>query len=71
MTVVAIELEDKVAVDIKEAAASLQTPQEDLVRKAISNYLRQLRMDKIQLEAQPYIQAKGFFTEDDIYEEIS
>ncbi len=42
MTVVAIELEDKVAVDLKEATASLQTPQEDLVRKAIRNYLGQL-----------------------------
>ncbi|GAB3577283.1 hypothetical protein GCM10027578_44690 [Spirosoma luteolum] len=71
MTVVAVELDDKVATDLKEVASSLQTPEADLVRKAISNYLRQLRMDRIQQESQPHIEAAGFLTDDDIYTEVS
>ncbi len=71
MTVVAFELEDKVAVDLKEIAAALQTPEDELVRIAVNNYLRQLRMDRIQREAQPHMKAAGFHSEDDIYNEVS
>ena len=71
MTIVAVELDDKAATDLREAATSLQTPESDLVKKAIRNYLRQLRMDRIRAEIRPYAEAAGFFSEEDIYREIS
>ena len=71
MTVVAVELEDKVAVDLKQMAESLQTDEADVVRKAVANYLRQLKMDRIRAEMRPYAEAAGFLSEEDIYKEIS
>lgn len=71
MTVVAVELEDRVAVDLKQMAESLQTDEADVVRMAVANYLRQLKMDRIRAEARPYAEAAGFFSEEDIYREIS
>ncbi|MFD2570154.1 ribbon-helix-helix domain-containing protein [Spirosoma soli] len=71
MTVVSVELDDKQAVELKQVSESMQTPETDLIRKAINNYLRQYRMDQIRSRTQPYVEAAGFLTEDDIYREIS
>ena len=37
MTVVAVELEDKVAMDLKQMAESLQTDEAAVIRKAVNN----------------------------------
>ena len=71
MTVVAVELEDKVAVDLNQLAESLQIDEANVVQRAVVNYLRQLRMDRIRAEIRPYAEAAGFFSEEDIYREIS
>ncbi|GAB3979374.1 hypothetical protein GCM10028806_44570 [Spirosoma terrae] len=71
MTVVSVELEDKLAVELKEAAELLKTDEVELIRKAVTNYIRQYRMDRIREGAQPYADQAGFLTEDDIYREIS
>lgn len=67
MTIVAVELEDNVAVDLKQMAESLQTDEADVVGRAVANYLRQLKMDRIQAEVRPYAEAAGLFSEEDIY----
>ncbi len=71
MTALAIELDDQLANELRQVAESLQTSEVDLVRKAVDTYLRQQRMDQIRAEMQPYAEAAGLLTEDDIYKEIS
>jgi len=71
MTVVAVELDDKLANELKQLSESLQTTEVDLIKKAVNTYLRQQRMDQIRAEIRPYAEAAGFLTEDDIYKEIS
>ncbi len=71
MMVVSVELEDKVAVDLKQMAESLDTSEAEVVQKAVASYLRQLKMDQIRKEVSPYAKTAGFFSEEDIYKEIS
>ena len=71
MTALAIELDDQLANELRQVAESLQTSEVDLVKKAVDTYLRQQRMDQIRAEMQPYAEAAGLLTEDDIYKEIS
>ncbi len=71
MTVVAVELDDKLALELRQISESLQTSEIDIIKKAVDNFLRQQRMDRIRAEIKPYAEAAGFFTEEDIYREIS
>ncbi|SOD88722.1 antitoxin [Spirosoma fluviale] len=71
MTVVSVELDDKLAGELKQISESLQTSEVDLIKKAVDNFLRQQRMDRIRAEIKPYAEAAGFLTEEDIYREIS
>lgn len=71
MTVVSIELDDELAKELKQTAESLKTSEVDLIKKAVDNFLRQQRMDQIRKEMQPYAEAVGYLTEEDIYREIS
>ena len=71
MTVVAVELEDSVAIDLKQTAELLRINELDVIRRAVANYLRQVKMDQIRTQVLPYAQAAGFLSEDDIYREVS
>ena len=71
MTVVSVELDDKLASELKQISESLQTSEIDLIKKAVDNFLRQQRMDQIRAEIRPYAEAAGFLTEEDIYREVS
>lgn len=71
MTVVSVELDDKLARELKQISESLQTSEIDLIKKAVDNFLRQQRMDRIRGEIQPYAKAAGFLTEEDIYKVVS
>lgn len=71
MTTVSVELDDKLAHELRQLSESLQTSEVDLIKKAVDNFLRQQRMDQIRVEIKPYAEAAGFLTEEDIYREIS
>ena len=71
MTVVAVEFDEKLALELRQISESLQTSEVDIIKKAVDNFLRQQRMDRIRSEMKPYAEAAGFFTEEDIYREIS
>ena len=71
MTILSVELDDKLASELKQISESLQTSEIDLIKKAVDNFLRQQRMDQIRAEVKPYLEAAGLLTEDDIYREIS
>lgn len=71
MTILSVELDDKLASELKQISESLQTSEIDLIKKAVDNFLRQQRMDQIRAEVKPYLEAAGFLTEEDIYKEIS
>ncbi|GAB3771770.1 hypothetical protein GCM10028818_11000 [Spirosoma horti] len=71
MTTLSVELDDKLARELKQISESLQTSEIDLIKKAVDNFLRQQRMDQIRIEVKPYLESAGFLTEEDIYKEIS
>lgn len=71
MTVVSVELDDTLARELKQMSESMQTSEVDLIKKAVDNFLRQQRMDRIRAEVQPYAETAGFLTEEDVYKEIS
>ncbi|GAB3030538.1 hypothetical protein [Spirosoma pulveris] len=66
-----VELDDKLAEELKQIAESLQTSEVDQIKKAVDNFLRQQRMDRIRTEIKPYAEEAGFLTEEDTYREIS
>jgi CRISPR/Cas system CMR subunit Cmr4 (Cas7 group RAMP superfamily) len=71
MTVVAIELEDKVFQDLEEASGELNVPSDQMISRIVKNYLHIEKMNKIRRELRGTAEAAGFFSEEDIYREIS
>ena len=71
MTVVAVELEDKVFQDLEEASDELNVPYNQMISRIVKNYLHVEKMNKIRRELKGTAEAAGFFSEEDIYREIS
>lgn len=71
MTVFTIPLDDTLAEKLREETVLTNANEVDVVRKALADYLRRQQMERIRQELRPYAEAAGFFSEEDIYKEIS
>ncbi len=71
MTLLTIPLDDTLAEKLREETALTNADEVDVVRKALADYLRRQQMERIRQELRPYAEAAGFFSEEDIYREIS
>ena len=71
MTVVAVELEDKIFQDLEELSGTANLPFDQMISRILKNYLHVEKIDKIRRELKGTAEAAGFFTEEDIYREIS
>ncbi|QMW01364.1 hypothetical protein [Spirosoma foliorum] len=71
MTIVAVELEDKVLRDLEEASETVNLPSGQMISRIVKNYLHIEKMNKIRRELKGTAEAAGFFSEEDIYREIS
>lgn len=71
MTVVAVELEDKVFRDLEEMSDTVNLPSDQMISRIVKNYLHVEKMNKLRRELRGTAEAAGFFSEEDIYREIS
>ncbi|MBD2756115.1 hypothetical protein [Spirosoma validum] len=71
MTVIAVELEDKVFQDLEETSGMFNLPSDQMVSRIVKNYLHIEKINKIRRELKGTAEAVGFTSEEDIYKEIS
>ncbi|GAB4022230.1 hypothetical protein [Spirosoma koreense] len=71
MTVVAVELDDKVFQDLEEASGTVHLSSEQMISRIVKNYLHIEKVNKLRRELKGTAEAAGFLSEDDIYRDIS
>ena len=71
MTMLNIELDDQLDADLDEAVACTGLRRTDFVRDALRRQLALVRLDALQKELAPYAQACGWFTDDDVFRDVS
>ena len=71
MTTLNIELDGQLEADLREAVACAGVRRQDFVREALRRQLALVRLNALQKELAPYAQARGWFTDDDVFREIS
>lgn len=71
MTLLTILLDDTLAEKLREETVLANADEIAVVRRALTDYLHHQQMERIRQELRPYAEAAGFFSEEDIYREIS
>jgi predicted transcriptional regulator len=71
MTVVTVELEDKVFRDLEEISGAVNLPSDQMISRIVKNYLHLEKVNKLRQELKRTAEAAGFLSEEDIYREIS
>ena len=71
MTVVTVELEDKVFRDLEEISSTINLPSDQIISRIVKNYLHVEKVNKLRQELKGTAEAAGFLSEEDIYREIS
>jgi predicted DNA-binding ribbon-helix-helix protein len=71
MTIVALALEDAVYEDLKQVSDTSNLSSEQMITRIIKNYLHVEKMNAIRKQLKGTAEAAGFFSEEDIYREIS
>jgi len=71
MTVIAVELDDKVFQELEKASADLNMPSSQVIGRIVKNYLHVEKVNKLRRELKGTAEAAGFHSEEDIYRIIS
>ena len=71
MTVVTVELEDKVLRDLEELSGTANLPSGQMISRIVKNYLHVEKVNKLRQELKGTAKVAGFLSEEDIYREIS
>ena len=71
MTVIAVELEDKILQDLEQASEAFNLPSDQMISRIVKNYLHVEKVNKLRRELRGTAEAAGLFSEEDIYREIS
>ena len=71
MTMLTIQLDDTLVEKLRAETVLTNADEVDVIRRALTDYLRRQQMERIRQELRPYAEAAGFFSEEDIYREIS
>lgn len=71
MNTIAVELDDKVFRELEEVSGMVNIPSDQMVSRIVKNYLHVEKMNKIRRELRGTAEVAGFFSEEDIYREIS
>lgn len=70
MTVVTVELEDKVLRDLEELSGTVNLPSGQMISRIVKNYLHVEKGNKLRQELKGTAEAAGFLSEEDIYREV-
>ncbi len=68
---ITISLPEEIRDELDELSKSEGLSRSDLVRQALQDYLFIRKFRRLRRQTLPYAQAQGFFTDEDIFEEIS
>ena len=71
MTVIAVELEDKIFQDLEQVSEAFNLPSDQMISRIVKNYLHVEKVNKLRRELRGTAEAAGLFSEEDIYREIS
>ena len=61
MTVVSVELEDKVFRDLEEIAGTINLPSDQMISRIVKNYLHVEKVNKLRQELKGTAEVAGFF----------
>ena len=71
MTVVTVELEDKVFWDLEEISGMVNLPSDQMISRIVKNYLHIEKVNKLRQELKGTAETVGFLSEEDLYKETS
>ncbi len=69
--VLSISIDGKLKERVEAAASKYHISKSELVKKAIINYISHKELREIRKIAVPYAEKTGFFTDKDIFDEVS
>ena len=70
-SIVTVRLDDDLTQQLAEASESLGQSRSEIIRGALRRQLSVLRFEKLREQVMPFAEARGYLTDDDIFEEVS
>jgi len=71
MPTVTVRLDDDLNQQLAETSEALGRSRSDIVREALSRQLSVLRFEKLREQVMPFAEARGYLTDDDIFNAVS
>lgn len=68
---VTVRLDDELARELDAAAENLGQSRSELVRDALRRQLSALRFEALREQVMPFAEARGYLTDDDVFEDVS
>lgn len=68
---VTVRLDDELSQQLAEVAEALGRSRSDIIRDALRRHLRVLRFEMLREQVMPFAEARGYLTDEDIFEAIS
>lgn len=68
---VTVRLDDDLDRQLAEASEALGRSRSDIVRDALRRQLSVLRFEKLREQVMPFAEARGYLTDDDVFDAIS
>ena len=66
-----VRVDDELDRQLSAAAERLGQSRSEIVREALRRQLAVLRFEALREQAMPFAEAKGYLTDDDVFEEVS
>ena len=71
MTTLTIRLDDRLDAQLRELAARTGKGKSELVREAIRRQIAITRFEDLRQRLAPFAEARGWLTDEDVFEEVS
>ena len=71
MTTLTIRIDDKLNTQLRELAARTGKGKSEFVREAIRRQVAIARFEEIRRRLTPFAEARGWLTDEDVFEEVS
>lgn len=68
---VSVRLDDDLDRQLTEASEALGRSRSDIVRDALRRQLSVLRFEKLREQVMPFAEARGYLTDDDVFDAVS
>ena len=69
--VISLSVNDEIINKLDEFVSKNQTNRSDVVKKALRQYFYLIEMKNIRKKLRPYAEESGFFTDNDVFNEVS